>query len=869
MRSVLISILALLFIGVNLTGTYVHANPDNGDTVTLDQSGISSPYGLAYYDGEVYVAQRDKGISKFTLATGAVTQIVASNQSFMSIAVNQEGDLFYTVDSSNKINKIPRSALSGQLPLTANELAAISTVYHQASFNYVYGLAFNSAGDLYFAGYNSNGIFVLPKDSSTSTQLLADITPAANFYAIAFDNAGNLYLNNINGNFYKISYEAFSAPLTSSSMVNTGKRGEVYGLTFLPDGRSYTGNAGVITEISFQSPPVITLNGPAVINIGFGEEYEEAGVTIVDEKHENLIAQITYSKDGLQVDRVNTGVAGTYKVHYNVTNPLGLKAAEVKRTVIVESPIAVTGITLDQKTLNLEANGTSSTLNAEVLPANAANKTIIWESSDPNIATVTDGIVRPVSAGTTTITASTVDGDFTDTAVVTVTSVPSPAPTSVGEKITLAVKDSTGQNLSNATATLTRTSGANGQKKDEVTFSQGNALETISSLQAAKQTIARLILPDTKDEVEQVKVSFTHSAAKLLAEANISIEIHMNDVIVSIPAASLTNYTEDVYFHIVPIKEKSAQNEVEDRAKQEKIVTKAIGRGTISIVGRPMTIETNLQSRAVELVLPLDPQIVPQDAAARKQWLSRLSIFVEHSDGEKELIQPQVVNFQEGKLGLKFTVTKFSTFTIVDLPQQEVEVPNKPSILYKGYMQGYLDGTFRPDHTMSRAEMAMILSRLEAGTSTPASAAAPYSDVPSSHWALQAILYTQTAGLMDGVSGNVFAPGQAITRAEMAAISSRWLNLTGEGQSQASDISGHWASAYIKQASQAGIMTDLQDGTFKPNQPLTRAEAAAIINRILKRDVKQAPVTTSFTDVPSTHWAFSDIIAASTDFTSK
>ena len=83
-------------------------------------------------------------------------------------------------------------------------------------------------------------------------------------------------------------------------------------------------------------------------------------------------------------------------------------------------PVAVTGVTLDQATMTLTAGGATGTLVATVTPADATDKTVTWSSSAPAVATVANGVVTPLTAGTTTIRVTTVDGSLTATCEVTV-----------------------------------------------------------------------------------------------------------------------------------------------------------------------------------------------------------------------------------------------------------------------------------------------------------------------------------------------------------------------------------------------------------------------------------------------------------------
>ena len=83
------------------------------------------------------------------------------------------------------------------------------------------------------------------------------------------------------------------------------------------------------------------------------------------------------------------------------------------------TPVAVTGVTLDQATMTLAAEGAAGTLVATVAPTTATNQSVTWSSSVPAVATVVDGVVTPLTEGTTTITVTTVEGSFTDTCEVT------------------------------------------------------------------------------------------------------------------------------------------------------------------------------------------------------------------------------------------------------------------------------------------------------------------------------------------------------------------------------------------------------------------------------------------------------------------
>jgi hypothetical protein len=143
-----------------------------------------------------------------------------------------------------------------------------------------------------------------------------------------------------------------------------------------------------------------------------------------------------------------------------------------------------------------------------------------------------------------------------------------------------------------------------------------------------------------------------------------------------------------------------------------------------------------------------------------------------------------------------------------------------------------------------------------------------YKDVPANHWASAAIAKVSRNGLMKGSSEGNFDPDRTITRAEMAMIALRLKTASASKDAAFKDIAGHWAEVSIQQAKAAGYMNGYADGTFRPDQTLTRAEAVMILNRLLGRE----PITTvagKWSDVSERYWAYGAIQAATVDHTSE
>lgn len=175
------------------------------------------------------------------------------------------------------------------------------------------------------------------------------------------------------------------------------------------------------------------------------------------------------------------------------------------------------------------------------------------------------------------------------------------------------------------------------------------------------------------------------------------------------------------------------------------------------------------------------------------------------------------------------------------------------------YISGYEDGTFRPDNTITRAEAAAIFAKLintDEGAGTPA-----FSDI-NAHWASEAIGKCFVKGYISGYEDGTFKPDNTITRAEFAVILGKYLGMAGgHGKTSYADVpSEHYATGYITQLGVKGIIGGYGNHEFKPDNTITRAEAVTMINRALGRD--DATTQNPFSDVSPSHWAYNEILKA-------
>ncbi len=191
---------------------------------------------------------------------------------------------------------------------------------------------------------------------------------------------------------------------------------------------------------------------------------------------------------------------------------------------------------------------------------------------------------------------------------------------------------------------------------------------------------------------------------------------------------------------------------------------------------------------------------------------------------------------------------------------------------HMGYISGRTNTQAAPNADITRAEVATILYRLLTADAKSAYTTKinNFSDVSGSAWYNTAVSTLANIGVIDGYQDGTFGPQRSITRAELATILARFCDAADSSQDYFSDISGSWARKYINQAAKAGLVQGYSDGTFRPNQNITRAETIVMVNRILGRSVSAEDVVggyKTFEDVPAGSWYYWDMVEASNTHT--
>lgn len=182
---------------------------------------------------------------------------------------------------------------------------------------------------------------------------------------------------------------------------------------------------------------------------------------------------------------------------------------------------------------------------------------------------------------------------------------------------------------------------------------------------------------------------------------------------------------------------------------------------------------------------------------------------------------------------------------------------------HTAFLVGYAEGTFGPERNMTRAEVTTMFARLlTKQIEADKTYSSTFNDVAKDCWAANYIGYMQQFGIVTGYEDGSFRPDAPVTRAEFTAIASRFEKLT-QGSKSFTDVPDtHWAVKYINFAATRGWVTGYADGTFKPEHSITRAEVAAVTCRLLERSADQTYIRShigelrTFADVTESHWAY-------------
>ena len=264
------------------------------------------------------------------------------------------------------------------------------------------------------------------------------------------------------------------------------------------------------------------------------------------------------------------------------------------------------------------------------------------------------------------------------------------------------------------------------------------------------------------------------------------------------------------------------------RFKNVEFIIKA--DGVLTITQRPLTITAG----SAEGIAPVtcDKYTVEGLATGDKVDSVKLTGIQSEPGESPNVASDAVIKNAKGE-----DVTANYKITYVDGVLKAIEVLNKE--IHFNYVIGYTDGTIRPNNDISRAEVATIFFRLltdEARTQYDKTTSS-FSDIKDGAWCCRAVSTLTNMGIIKGYTDGTFQPNKSITRAELATIIARFAKLDVNTKTF-SDINGHWAQKNIELAAGNGWINGYEDGTFRPNNNITRAETFAMINRVLDRQTE-------------------------------
>ena len=200
-----------------------------------------------------------------------------------------------------------------------------------------------------------------------------------------------------------------------------------------------------------------------------------------------------------------------------------------------------------------------------------------------------------------------------------------------------------------------------------------------------------------------------------------------------------------------------------------------------------------------------------------------------------------------------------------DDDDDEVFVPNWLNTTdHYAYIVGYEDGEVKPNNNITRAEVATIFFRLLTDDARAYywSTDSGFSDVKPGDWYNNAVSTMVNAGILNGYSDGTFKPNANITRAEFATIAARFLSNSYSLNDRFYDTEGHWAEPYINRAAEVGWINGYNDGSFKPDKAITRAEAVTLVNAVLGREPHEDHLLSNmirWPDNPKSAWYYEAI----------
>ena len=653
------------------------------------------------------------------------------------------------------------------------------------------------------AGYIVNLSGVSPTDDSVGIVFGLDLSDS---------NAGTVYGNvTLQEDLTIESGQTLTIPdgasLTIDSDATLTNEGTVTNSGTLTNNGTINNSGTLPSNIGGTAPPSIITTSP----LASGTVGTEYSVTLEANNSTSGWSVTSGSlPDGLTLDgstSLISGIptaAGTYSFTVTATNTGGSDSEQLSITINPAAAVPVESVSLDKTTLGL-TEGETARLTATVEPSNATNKSVTWSSDNESVATVTNGVVTAVGAGTATITVTTVDQSKTATCEVTVTAATVPV-----TGVTLN-KTSTSLYVGD-TETLTATAEPSDATNKNVTWSSDDT--SVATVDASGLVTA--VAPGT------AVITVTTADGGKTATCTVTVSRYSSGGGSSSSSTSLSDRAID---------------DIQDARPGDTVeITLRPGRTTLErevfeeLAGQDITLEIDAGDGVLWTVNGLD---IPEDTR-----LHDLDLDVDLGDsgipatvlnavtGEIGTVQLSLAH--DGQFGFTMTLSAplgrdnadyWANLYWFNERTEELEFQQAARIANDGTAE------FALDHA---SEYAIVI---DDRSHEPVDL--PFNDVPEGYWAYDAIQYVYGEGLMAGTSGSTFSPEGTTTRGQIVTI--LWRLSGSPVVNYLMDFDDVEPAAYyaeaIRWATSEGIAGGYGGGVFGPDDPITREQLAVMLHR--------------------------------------
>ena len=323
-----------------------------------------------------------------------------------------------------------------------------------------------------------------------------------------------------------------------------------------------------------------------------------------------------------------------------------------------------------------------------------------------------------------------------------------------------------------------------------------------------------------------------------------------NGVLTIIPKESLNDKYYTVIFNKVLLENnkvsreffnKSVKAEIEFTGQDNKIIDKfELEQEILEFLNSDYENKDKIeQEKTLEDKDKIDQEKTSEDKAKIEQEkTSENKDKIEHQKSkvtkEKTKKYSKETNNEKTRVNNNQNENKEELFNIVK-PHQAFLLLNTKD--HFEYMFGYPDKTFRPEREMTRAEVAAMFARLIQSGEKDITGKNKFSDVKKGSWYENYIGFMNENGLIKGYPDGSFKPDQPMTRAEFTALASRFDNLNNSSLNKFKDVDKNfWAYNYINSATEKGWINGYPDNTFKPEKGISRSEVIKIMNKVIQRE---------------------------------